>query len=199
MIIGVTGSIGSGKSTVSQLLEKYGMYIIDCDKISHSIDDIPEYKNTIKEVFGCDVFDGEKIDRKKLASFVFENKEKVKLLESISFPIIINEIHKKKDISIKNKKICVYDAPTLFNAGLDKECDFVIGVIAEKHVRIERAKQRGTLTEEEILKRVMIQPDDKYYIDRCDFIIDNSGTLDELEIQLNSIIKKLKKEVSYGN
>lgn len=200
MVIGVTGSIGAGKSVVSEILAEYNMYIIDCDKISHSIDSVDEYKNKIKETFGEGVFTESEIDRKKLSEVVFKSKENVKKLESISFPVIIDEIHRKRDMAFKNGQICVYDAPTLFNAGLDKECDYTIGVIAEKEKRIERAIMRGNLSEKEIIARVLIQPDDDYYREKCNFIIDNSGTLGELKEQIEVIVKKIKeKEVSYGN
>lgn len=192
MVIGITGSIGAGKSSVSNIFRDRGFYVIDCDEVSHKIDDLKIYKNKLKKSFGSEVFTNDKVDRKKLANLAFSSKENVKKLENISYPVILNEINKQKNKAIKMNMVCVYDAPTLFESGLNKDCNITIGVISKKDLRIERALKRGTLSKEDILNRIAIQPNDKFYIDNCTYIIENNGTFDNLEKEVDKLIKNIR-------
>ena len=193
MIIGITGSIGSGKSYVSSIFKDNGFYTIDCDKVSHSIDEIDEYVLQIKNTFGDDVITDGKINRKKLAEVAFASKENLKKLEDISHPIILKQIEIETEKALEKGMICVYDAPTLFQSGLDKKCDITIGVLADKEQRIERAIIRGGLSEKEIIARVLMQPDNDYYIKNCTYVVENNGTYEDLVIEVNKLINTIKK------
>ena len=194
MVVGITGGIGSGKSSVSQIFANNGFYVIDCDKISHDIDKLDEYKKQVLKHFGPEVFNNDTIDRKKLAEVAFSSKENKEILESISHPIIINEINRLRKNAIDVGLDCVFDAPLLFESSLDKECNYTIGVLSDKETRINRAIIRGGLEEREIRIRVLMQPDNDYYINRCDFVVYNDGTFEDLNNSVEILIKKIRGE-----
>lgn len=194
MVIGITGAIGSGKSFVAKIFANNGYYIIDCDNVSHSIDNNENYLKGIINTFGESVLTDGKLDRKKLARIVFKSKEKLKQLESISYPIIFDEIFKLQKEAEDKGLICIYDAPTLFESGLDKYCDITIGVIADKDIRIERAIKRGGIDENDLRSRALIQPDSDFYKNRCTYIVDNNGTEQELLDNVNKLIKNIKNK-----
>ena len=131
MIIGLTGSSGSGKSTVAAMFKRAGCHIVDCDAISKRIDKDARYKALVRENFGDGVFDenGE-ISRKKLGAIVFGNAELLKKLSAISHPVIIKRVVRAVNRYRKTSNV-VIDAPLLFESGLDAMCDTTVGVVAD--------------------------------------------------------------------
>lgn len=187
MIIGLTGHSGSGKSIVAEMFSGNGYYLIDCDKISRSLDNNPEYQEQIRKSFGDQVFDGDEISRKKLGAVVFGDKSKLQLLTQISHPIIGNEILSK--ISEHLQEDIVIDAPLLFEAGLEKYCDITIGIVADDDIRAYRVSQRDNLDIEEARVRIMSQKDKQFYIDKCNYIIENNSSLGVLEANFKELSK----------
>lgn len=193
MKIGLTGSSGSGKSTVAAMFLLRGCHIVDCDRISRSIDALPEYKAAVREKFGDGVFDdGGSIDRRALGKLVFENAGLLSELTAISHPIIIScvmeEIKKHGDENV------VIDAPLLFESGLDKICDVTVGVIAEHGVRAHRVSRRDGISEEDAARRVSLQKSDDFYRNNCIFIIENDGTPEELRMCFDALAAKIGLE-----
>ncbi len=157
-IIGLTGNSGSGKSYIASILAKeQGTFIIDCDKIAHSIllKGKHAYIETV-EYFGQEILqeDGS-IDRKKLGSIVFANDEKRLKLEKITHKHIILEINRQ--IESSNAKQIVIDAPLLIEAGLHKAVHEVWVVYADLEKRLERIIKRDKITKEQALKRFKAQ------------------------------------------
>ena len=184
MIFGIYGKTGSGKSTVCEYLSKKGFYVIDCDKLGHNILKYNEegYKKTL-EAFGEEFLLPDKnIDRKKLGKFLFENKDKLEILNSISFPLIekevYNEIEKNKDKNI------IIDGAHIYKTNIINICDAVIQVKTEKS--IERITKRDNISEKDAKNRLNSQED--YEI--CDYVVYNNGTLAELYICIDKILKK---------
>ena len=190
MIIGLTGSSGSGKSTVAGMLEALGFLIIDCDALSKSIDSVDKYKALVEENFGREVFDGENISRKKLGRLVFSDKEKLGILTKISHPIIIELVISK--IKENLGKDIIIDAPLLFESGLDSMCDTTIGIIADESLRSKRVMIRDSISEDYALARISSQQSSEFYRKKCAFIIENNGDIDSLENTLRNIIENIK-------
>ncbi len=182
MIIGITGGSGSGKSRVSKVLYDKGFYIIDADLVARECvkKGKPSY-NEIMKRFGEDVFlpCGE-LDRKKLGAIVFSDEKELEALNKITHKYIKKEI--EKQIEENSDKDIVIDAAVLKQGGLWELCDIVVLVRAEKQVRIKRIMQRDTLSEENAKNRIESQPDDKEYMEYCDFVADNSGDFKPDEI-----------------
>lgn len=190
MIIGLTGTIGAGKSTVASLFAARSYAVIDCDGISHGLNDDAGYVAEVGRRF-CGVVTDGKLDRAALAKIVFADAEKLAELESIAFPFItrrvICEIENYKSLG----KDIVLDAPTLFRAGLEGICDLTVGVIAERETRIERILSRGGISRESAEARIASQPGDEFFRERCDFTLDNSGGIAELSDKFDLLINKI--------
>lgn len=168
--VGLTGSIASGKSTVSKIISNLDIPIIDCDIIAKEVLSIyPQILNSIKFNFGIEFFDNGKLERKKFGNYIFANPDKKKEYENIILPYIRNEIFKK--ISTYNnigKKICIIDAPTLIETGLYEEMDLNILVDVDPQIQIKRIIERDNFTKEQALNRInsqMLSQEKAKYVD----------------------------------
>ena len=187
-IIGVTGSSGAGKDTLCEILEnKYNAEIVDADKIARELSKKGTmYLQSIVESFGSGIVDRKgELNRKKLASIIYEDDKKREELNKLTFIYVVDEI--KKRINKIKKKIIVVNAPLLFESNLDQVCDFVIAIIAERNVQIERIMKRDNIKADEAEKRLNIQNTNKFYIENADFIIHNKGDIKDIEKQLKDI------------
>jgi len=192
MIIGLTGSIATGKSQSSKIFKQLGCYIIDADKLSRTL----TVKNSkcltdIVKVFGKDILksNGE-LNRKKLGSIVFSNKAAKTELEKIIHPHIIkktNEVIAKKYKTVD----IIVDAPLLFEVGLDRVCDKVIVIYAKYHLQLKRLMKRDNLSKQEAEKRIALQMPIEEKMKLADITIDNSGTLAELKKNIKFIYKTI--------
>jgi len=191
-VIGITGGIGSGKSTVSNMLgDKLKAPILDADKISKQAIQSPEIINKIKAFFGEAIFTNKAIlDRKKLADIVFSNEEKLLQLNKIIHPYVMNKIKEEIDrLSIENDYIII-DVP-LPNEDFINFSDKIIVVVANEENRIKRVMSRSGLTEEEVKKRIAKQMDTENYIKLADIVIKNNRGLEELDAKLNDIVNNI--------
>lgn len=195
MIIGITGGIGSGQSTVAQMFAKLGAIIISADKLAREIMEPgqPGYKAVVK-VFGKEYLTPDKrLNRKKLGSLVFANKKQLRLLNSIVHPILIKRI--KQEISrlekqYKNKKkksLIMLDATILFETKMYQLVNNIIVVYASKAKRVQRIKKRDKLTTQEIESRMAAQMPLEQKIKKTKYIIDNSGGLNKTYKQVKQL------------
>lgn len=197
--IGVTGGIGSGKTTVCSIFKKFGAIVLDSDKIVSYLLKKGElgYKNVIS-LFGEEILDEEKnIDKKKLAKIVFEDDEKRKNLEKILHPLVIQkrrEIFRSIEKILEKDDLVVCEAALIFEAKTEKEFDYILLIKCDEKERIKRLKKRG-LNEEEIEKRMKVQLPDEEKEKIAHFIIENSGNLKEVEKEVKKIVKEIKKNV----
>lgn len=190
-IIGITGSSGSGKSTVCEILnEKYNVKIIDADKIAKELlTSGTEYYNDVISKFGRKITDdvGE-IDRKKLADLIYNDDKKREMLNNSTFYYVVKKIKlRAKEI---NSVDIIIDAPLLFESKLDDICNFTIGVIAKESVQIERIIKRDTISKEQACKRLKAQQTNDFYMSKCTEIIENNNEYIETEKQIEEIAKK---------
>ncbi|MDR4226707.1 dephospho-CoA kinase [Bacillus mojavensis] len=191
LVIGLTGGIASGKSTVANMLIDKGITVIDADIIAKQAVEIgmPAYRQIIDE-FGEDILlENGDIDRRKLGALVFTNEQKRLALNSIVHPAVREEMLKRRDESIANQEtFVVLDIPLLFESKLESLVDKIIVVSVTKELQLERLIKRNQLTEEEALSRIRSQMPLEEKVSRADNVIDNSGTLEETKQQLEEIL-----------
>ncbi|QQZ10637.1 dephospho-CoA kinase [Heyndrickxia vini] len=197
MIIGLTGGIASGKSTVSTILKTKGYTIIDADIAAREVVNIGEDAyNGIIEAFGKKILleDGN-IDRKQLGSIVFHNTEKRLLLNSIVHPAVRNYMQKKKTEAIEaGKQTIIMDIPLLFESKLTYMVDKTILVFVDPDIQKERLMKRNQLSEEDAVARIGSQMRLNEKIQLSDAVIDNNKTIEETEKQLYNIINEWELE-----
>ena len=192
LIIGLTGSLGTGKSTVAAMFAKRGFKVIDADAITRSL--LTENKKIIKKVakaFPNAILKPGEVDRKQLSNIVFQNPRELHKLTDILYPEALKEV--KRRIAQYKKQHIILDVPLLFEAKWDKLSDTTIVVRASRLQQIQRTQKRMGLNKRDILDRLKHQMPLK---DKCflaDFIIDNSKTLKETRAQVGAVINKLNK------
>jgi len=191
-IIGVTGSSGAGKSTICDILEKeYDVKVINADKIAKKLS--KKGTNYIEEIvrkFGIDILDDEgELKRKKLAEIIYTDAQKRKELNECTFKYIRKQIE-KEILEEKTVSTIVIDAPLLFECELNDLCSYVIGIISEKELQIERIVARDNVDYEHAEKRLNAQEENRFYIERCDEIIENSDDISYIENCIQKIAKK---------
>ncbi|MDD3149435.1 MAG: dephospho-CoA kinase [Candidatus Gastranaerophilales bacterium] len=194
--IALTGNIGAGKSLAESILQEKNIPVIDCDKIGHDLlknndDVIFQVKNLFKND-NIQTIDG-KIDRKKLGKIVFENEQKRIKLEKIIHPEILNKIHQFFEKN-KNEKIAVVSIPLLFEIGWQKYFDKTILIIIDEKLQLERLLVRDNLNKEEIIARIKSQIPQSEKINKADFIIDNSGNIENTKKQVLVILDKISSQ-----
>ncbi|MBU5245845.1 dephospho-CoA kinase [Bacillus halotolerans] len=191
LVIGLTGGIASGKSTVANMLIDKGITVIDADIIAKQAVEkgMPAYRQIIDE-FGEDILlENGDIDRRKLGALVFTNEQKRLALNSIVHPAVREEMLKRRDESIANQEtFVVLDIPLLFESKLESLVDKIIVVSVTKELQLERLTKRNQLTEEEALSRIRSQIPLEEKVSRADNVIDNSRTLEETKQQLEEIL-----------
>lgn len=188
-IIGLTGGIGSGKTTVAKYFSALGIPIYIADDEARLIMQSSEVINSIKSTFGYAVFDDVVLKREKLAEIVFNDPEKLKLLNAIVHPKV--KEHFDHWLLIHNKDpYIVYEAAILFESGRYKECDFIITVTAPIETRIQRVIQRDNISREDVLKRMNFQWKDEQRVSKSDFIIENTD-FDLTKLEIVKILKIL--------
>ena len=177
-IIGLTGGIGTGKSMVLEHIKnEYNGFVIEADKIGHEIFEYnSETYNRVVEAFGPDILsisdDMPYIDRKKLGQIVFDHKEKLQLLNSITHPAIHNRIEELIDKC--DQELIEIEAAILPDTSLKYLCDTLWYVYADKDIRISRLLKYRDIPREKALKVMANQPDDERFKNVCQVVIDNS-------------------------
>ena len=193
MIIGLTGSIASGKSTVSEMLQEKGFPIVDADKIARLV--VEPGTSVIKEIgehFGIEVLkeDGS-LNRGKLGERIFKNAEDREKLNSIIHPAIRNEMIKQKEHWIsEGANTVILDIPLLFESKLESFVEKIIVVSVTPETQKERLIARNKLSEQEADNRINSQLSMAKKEAGADAVIDNNGTVEETSRQVESIIEK---------
>jgi len=196
-IIGLTGGIGSGKSTVAKIFSKLGADVIDADEIAREIVEPGKitWRKLVSE-FGKEMLnDDETLNRSLLAKVVFEDKTKRARINSIMHPRIQEEIISRIDKyrSDNEAKVVIIEAALLVERkGLLKLLDKLIVVSVDEKSRISRIKKRDNLSSEEILSRVRSQISDDQKAKLADFVVDNTGSIERTELQVKKIWKTIQ-------
>ena len=202
LIVGLTGGIVGGKSTVASMFKDLGAKIVDADKLGHSVIlPLRPAWEKITRLFGKGILQNDlTIDRGKLGKIVFTNQTLLKKLNEITHPEIIKLI--KKEISLaRNKtynreKILIIDAALIYETKIDRLMDKIIAVYIDEDEQIKRIIKRNNLSKEEALQRIKFQIPMKEKVKMADYVIDNSNSLDETKKQVEKIWKKLVSRIS---
>lgn len=185
-IIGLTGGIGSGKTTIANYFNSLGIPVYISDDQAKKISEQPEIINKITAVFGTSILENNKINRKKLGSIVFNNQEQLQKLNQIIHPAVKKHFD-NWIIEHKNHKILIKEAAILFESGAYKLCDSVISVVAPLETRILRVMNRDKISRDEALSRIKNQWTDEQRIQKSNFIIQNEY-LQEAKKQVDKIL-----------
>jgi dephospho-CoA kinase len=188
-IIGLTGGIGSGKTTIANYFAEKGIPVYIADDEAKKITESPEILQSIRTVFGDEVFNNEKLDRVKVSQIVFNDTDKLKQLNEIIHPAVKKHF-KNWVLQNSNFDFVVYETAILFESGSYKQCDVVISVIAPIETRIKRVMVRDSVSREDVIKRMENQWLDEERIKNSDFIIENTNKK-EMEFQADEILKKI--------
>lgn len=195
-MIGLTGQSGAGKTTVSRVFSQNGFAVIDADIISREVTEKGQPCLTeLSEAFGSDIInlDGT-LNRKRLGSIVFSDREKLRQLNGIIYPYIIYRIISRiEELSEEGKELILLDAPTLFEANADDLCDLIISVTADESIRMSRIIARDNITPEAAKKRFESQYSEHFFVNHSDFVIINNKTPDVLAAKAEEVAGKIKE------
>ncbi len=184
LTIGITGGIGSGKSTITQIFSILGIPVFDADSTAKNIMNTnQELKLQLQKLFGDEVYTNGKLNRKFLADIVFKDAHQLELLNAIVHPAAINA--GLQWVAKQTAPYLIKEAALLFEAGSGFNLDFIIGVYAPQALRIQRVMNRDNITREEVQNRMNKQIDENMKMKLCDFVIIN----DEQQLVIPQVLK----------
>lgn len=195
MVVGLTGQTGAGKSTVSAMIKDWpNLTIIDCDALSRRV--AKKGNRCLLDLaveFSPLIIDSEgNLNRRKLAQVVFRDKAKLKRLNEIIFPYIVEEAEKEiADAKARGVRVIILDAPTLFESGADRLCDKIVVITAKDTIRLARILERDNITPDEAAARMGSQLSEQFFIEHADFVIDNTGDKVELRLAVLELLNEL--------
>lgn len=199
LIVGLTGQSGAGKGEFSRIFKSFdGVYCLDTDTTAREV--VEKGKPCLKELceyFGNEILESDgTLDRKKLASIAFADEEKHKNLNRITHFYVVEEIKKwLDDVKKEGAKVAIIDAPLLFESGADSLCDITVGVLAPYTTRLKRILKRDKIDKKSAKLRLDSQPKDEFFEEKCDYIIANNGSLKNLSIKSESVIKEILSKI----
>ena len=198
MIVGLTGGIGTGKSTVSRKLRERGYPVIDLDVISREVIEYPEVIDELVRNFGNEILENQNntsgkksISRNKLRQTLFKEEKKVSVLNSIMHPPIVEEMRRQIEELRKSYKTVFVEVQLLFEAKLEKEFDIIVLVYADKKTQLERVLKRDGRSEGEVQQIINAQMDMTEKRRMSNYIIENNGNSEMLDLEIEKFIKKL--------
>ncbi len=193
LLIGLTGSFGTGKSTVAAMFKAKGAKVIDADTVTRDLllKNTKCIKKVAKSFPGAIICAGD-IDRSKLAKVVFQHPRELKKLTDILYPEALKEV--KRQISLyRRTQFIVLDVPLLFETGWDRLADITVVVRASRKEQVQRIQNRMGISRSEILKRLKFQMPQKEKCRLADIIIDNNGPLQETRTQVSAVFNRFRK------
>lgn len=193
MIIGITGQSGAGKTSVCDSLAQFNIPIIKADLIAREVVKSKDCKERLARRFGEDIIKNGELDRATLASRAFSTRENTDALNQITHPLIVQMMLACAD----GHSTVIFDASQLFESGLDKKCDLIIGITADENVRLSRIINRDNLTVEQAKLRISAGLSDGFFIKNCDYIIKNNGdkTVNDIAAAIYKIILERAAEI----
>jgi len=195
ILVGLTGGLASGKSTVAALLARRGAIVVDADELSRrAVAPGTPGLARIVEMFGRDVLDSRGgLDRSALAAIVFADEKKRRALESIVHPEVFRLLGRVVDGYRATDAIVVFDAPLIVETGFDRACDLVVVVSSPIEAQVARVGRTRSMSESDARARIASQASQAERERRADVVVRNDGTLEMLEEQVDSLWEELKR------
>ncbi|MDO4685324.1 MAG: dephospho-CoA kinase [Corynebacterium sp.] len=193
--IGLTGGIGSGKSTVAKLLAEQGFCIVDADQIARDIvaPGQPALEELVKTFGERILLDDGSLNRSELARLAFSSQETTTVLNTITHPRIAEETARRfAQAEADGYEEIVYDMPLLVDNGLHKDMDFVVVIDVDPEIRFERLVQQRGLDADDVRRRLAAQISDAERNAAADMVIDNNGELEDLIPQVEELVRKIR-------
>lgn len=195
LVVGLTGGIGSGKTTFAALLAERGAHVIDADQIGRdALRPDTETWHSVVSQFGEEILlpNSLEIDRKALARIVFSDRDKLAALNAIVHPVIVERIADELDRLSGTDAVVVIDAALIYELGLQDSLDTVVAVVAEPGLRTERLRRRG-MEPQDISARMASQMDPEEAARRADIVVRNDGSLEALAARADEVWQRLKE------
>lgn len=188
IIVGLTGPTGAGKSAVRPVAQALGFKFVDCDILARkAVEPKSLGLKAVVAAFGEEVLSSDgSLNRKALAKAAFKNKEQTELLNKTLLPHI-----KALALDEVKDEMVLFDAPTLFESGLDEICNKTVAVLAQWDIRLERITKRDNITTEEALLRMNAGATDEFYKQKADYIVFNNQDFEEFNKQITHILKEI--------
>lgn len=193
-LVGLTGQTGAGKTTISDVFAAHDFVVINADQIARKV--VQPGSACLAEIvaaFGAALLlaDGS-LDRPQIAKLIFSDEDAKKRYESIIFPYITQAVFQAMDAcSVEGRHHILLDAPTLFESGLHTACDYIVSVVADEKIRLQRIMQRDGITAEAAVSRMASQHTEEFFRSRADAVLQNNGTVSELITQAETLIANL--------
>lgn len=199
MVIGLTGGIGTGKTTVSKKLRERGYPVIDLDNISREVIKYPKVINKLVQNFGKEILLEEdvaiserEISRKKLGKIVFKDEKKINILNSIIHPPILKKMREEIKEAEKKYAVVFVEVQLLFEINLEQEFDMTVLVYSDRKTQLKRVSERDGRDEEEVLNILDSQMDIEIKRKKSSYIIENNLDLENLDREIDKFIEKLE-------
>lgn len=191
ILVGLTGGVATGKTTVARMFKRGGAVVIDADALAHLVvrPGRPAWRQVVK-IFGKGILNRDRtINRHALGAVVFRNKSKLRRLERIIHPHVAREQNRlTKQAARKNpKSVVIYDVPLLFEAGIDRRVDKTIVVTADQNTQIARLRKRNGLSRAEAFRRIRSQMPLREKVRRADYVLDGASSRAKLNAQVRSL------------
>lgn len=197
IVLGLTGGIATGKSTVAQMFKRYGAFIIDADQLARDVvrPGQPAWREIVK-AFGEDILNPNRsINRRALGEIVFHNRRRLRRLERIIHPRVA-KAQQRLALKIAQRSpeaIIVYEVPLLFESGAHKRVDKIVVVTADRETQIARLKRRNGLTRAEALRRIKHQMPLSHKVRRADVVLDGTGNKATVKQEVRRLIRSLHR------
>lgn len=193
LVFGLTGPSGSGKGEVAEIFASFGIPVLDADRIYHQLLLPPSpCLGELVRHFGNHILtpDGT-LNRRALAEIVFSDPEELAALNRISHTYVMQSVRRKLEL-LQNEGVsaAVFDAPQLFEAGAEKECNIVVSVLSDRNTRVRRICKRDGISPEEAERRADVQKSDAFFRANSDYVIENNGTPEELLPKVRQILSE---------
>lgn len=193
-VLGILGGVASGKSTVAGLLARRGAAVVDADAIAHQVLALRGIKDALREEFGERILDGSgEVSRQKLGAEAFSDPDRLERLNRLVHPVIIRRMRRRlQELETQNVPLVAVDAALLVEKGLDRRfCDALLFVDADPETRAARAAEARGWSRQAMERRERAQMPPGEKRDRADYVVDNSGSLEELERSVDRVWKSL--------